>query len=87
MGVRGRKERGEDLELELLRRIVGRLEKLEGEEDAEAQRLLIRLEVSRLLPSEREVDWGRLLPLLLSLGVVLAVIIAHLLGADVRGAF
>ena len=51
--------------------------------------LLLLLEVSQptQAPSkevESGVDWARLLPLLLAVGVVLGVILAELLGLDMR---
>ncbi len=99
----------QDLELELLRRILGRLETLSESffdkdqgEMLEMYRLLFLLEVSKEQASLQQaatkqvsteqsieevkssVDWARLLPLLLAAGVVLGVIIAELLGLDMR---
>ena len=87
----------QDLELELLRRILMKLESLsdfceephEQGDMLELYSLLRLLEVSKRQASAREVsvDWARLLPLLLAVGVVLGVIIAELLGLDMRRAF
>ena len=87
------------VELELLRSMVEKLERLSGtntppsETDRidmlEMYSLLLLLEVSQ--PSQASskegkdsVDWARLLPLLLAVGVVLGVILAELLGLDMR---
>ena len=92
------------LEVELLRRILEKLESLlsnagmtEGERSdmLEMYRLLLLLEVSKQEASEHDaqpenkssVDWARLLPLLLAVGVVLGVVVAQLLGLDMRRAF
>ena len=101
----GFKQSYQDLELELLRRVVHKLEALSNatprskdmsergssnrDEVAEMYRLLLLLEVTKQLqytPAQevRGVDWARLLPLLLAVGVVLGVILAELLGLDMR---
>ena len=98
--VRDHWQEVQDLELELLRRIVGKLETLsepfkDRGEVLEMYRLLLLLEVSKHQTSSKQasteieevkssVDWARLLPLLLAAGVVLGVIIAELLGLDMR---
>lgn len=57
--------------------------------------LLMALELSRRFDESPQpplskggflanVEWGKLLPLLLALGVVLAVIVAEILGVDVK---
>lgn len=100
----------QDLELELLRRIVAKLETLsEPFEDRgemlEIYKLLFLLEVSQeraalervttqraateqskqsIEEVKSSVDWARLLPLLLATGIVLGVIVAELLGLDMR---
>ena len=85
--------KGQDPEVELLRRILLKLEALslpecEGErtEMLEMYRLLLLLEVNKQVPHRSSVDWARLLPLLLAAGVVLGVIVAQLLGLDMRHA-
>ena len=90
-----------DAELELLRRVVAKLESLsdalceyERAELLEMHKLLLLLEVRHSQGvREREedesasrVDWARLLPLLLAAGVVLGVVVAQLLGLDMRHA-
>ncbi len=90
-----------DTELELLRRVVVKLESLsdvlceyERAEMLEIHKLLLLLEVRHSQGvREREegesasrVDWARLLPLLLAAGVVLGVVVAQLLGLDMRHA-
>ena len=101
--VRDHWQEVQDLELELLRRILGKLETLsepfkDRGEMLEMYRLLLLLEVSKQRASLQQaaaeqasteevkssVDWARLLPLLLAAGVVLGVIIAELLGLDMR---
>ena len=88
-----------DAELELLRRMVVKLESLsdalcerERAEMLEMHKLLLLLEVRRSQGASEEgegasrVDWARLLPLLLAAGVVLGVVVAQLLGLDMRHA-
>ena len=87
--------------MELLKRMVAKLESLsdslcerERTEMLEMHKLLLLLEVRRSQGAEgREeddrasrVDWARLLPLLLAAGVVLGVVVAQLLGLDMRHA-
>ena len=97
----------QDLELELLKRIVAKLETLsetfseDRGELLEMYKLLFLLEMSKeraaleqtateqstkqsIEEVKSSVDWARLLPLLLAVGVVLGVIIAELLGLDMR---
>ncbi len=52
--------------------------------------LLLLLELSSGASTKEDkssVDWARLLPLLLAVGVVLGVVVAQLLGLDMRRAF
>ena len=95
----GFKRSYQDLELELFKRIVAKLEALSHapsniaplarDDVAEMYRLLLLLEITKQLQDGpvqevRSVDWARLLPLLLAVGVVLGVILAELLGLDMR---
>lgn len=83
-----------DLQLELLRRIVARLERQAGvsadDQELRGIRYLLQaLELTRRLQARRprfptEVDWGRLLPLLILLLVLLAAVVAALLGIKVE---
>lgn len=77
----------------LLRLLRGMLEAIEekapgqAEREVELRELLLTMELSEKLKVEKPkpgVDWGRHLPLLLTLAVVIAALIAALLGVDVR---
>lgn len=78
--------------LRFLRLIIEALEEkapaaLPPEREVELRELLLTMELSEKLKVEKPkpgVDWGRHLPLLLTLAVVIAALIAALLGVDVR---
>lgn len=79
------------LEIEILERIVTQLERLNGAapQNSELRELrdrLIALKVVRQLDREARptLDWAKLVPLGMLLAVLLAAIVAALLGVDVR---
>lgn len=83
----------DDLQLQFNRRVLERVAELSGElpvdrELVELRELLLTMELTqRMRPASKppaSVDFWKLVPLLLSLAVVLAAVVAALLGVDVR---
>lgn len=84
-----------DLQREFNRRVLDQLEKLAGARPADREiaalrELLLTMELSSKLkpPAVKapvSVDWWRLLPLLLTLSLLLAAIVAALVGVDLGG--
>lgn len=84
-----------DLQREFNRRVLDQLEKLTGarpadRDIAELRELLLTMELTgKLRPLTAKptatVDWWKVLPLLLTLGLLLAAIVAALLGVELGG--
>lgn len=84
-----------ELQREFNRRVLEQLERLAGARPADRdlaalRELLLTMELtSKLKPAPVKaavsVDWWRFLPLLLTLGLLLAAIVAALLGVDLGG--
>lgn len=83
----------DDLQLQFNRRVLERVAELSGElpvdrELVELRELLLTMELTqRMRPASKPpagLDFWKLVPLLLSLAVVLAAVVAALLGVDVR---
>jgi len=83
-----------DLQREFNRRVLDQLEKLTGARPADRdiaalRELLLTMELTgKLRPPTKptpNVDWWKILPLLLTLGLLLAAIVAALLGVEIGG--